>query len=55
MSAEEIQFISKSIALHPIFAVGGLLVLISIARRINIKHKEELETSKRLIKTSSEN
>ena len=40
MDAQEIQSLSQSIALHPILAIGGLMVLISIGRKIDLNYKE---------------
>ena len=39
MNAEEIQLFSQSIAFHPIVAVFGLSILISIARRNDLEYK----------------
>ncbi len=48
MNAEEIQAFSQSIAFHPIVAIGGLMVLISIARKIDLNHKATKKFTKRV-------
>ena len=40
MNADEIQVLSQSIAFHPLVAIGGLMVLISIARKMDLTYKE---------------
>jgi len=40
MKAVEIQAFSQSIAFHPVMAIGGLMVLISIARDMDLNYKE---------------
>ena len=45
MNAEEIQAFSQSIAFHPIVAIGGLMVLISIARKMDLNYKEAKKIS----------
>ena len=43
MNADEISQFSESIALHPVVAIGGLMILVSIARRMDLKYKEDLK------------
>ena len=52
MNAHQISQFSQSIAWHPQVAIGGLMVLISIARWIDIKHKEEVVIQEDIIKKS---
>ncbi len=40
MNAEEIQSFSQTIAFHPIAAIGGLSILIAIARKKDLDYKE---------------
>ena len=48
MNAEEIQAFSQSIAFHPIVAIGGLMVLISIARKIDLNHQATKKFTERV-------
>ena len=41
MNAEEIQLFTQGIAFHQVFAIGGLGVLISLARKIDLEYKEK--------------
>ena len=43
MNADEIFQFSESIVWHPVVAIGGLMILVSIARRIDLKYKEDLK------------
>jgi len=43
MNADEISQFSESIAWHPVVAIGGLMILVSIARRMDLKYKEDLK------------
>ncbi len=43
MNADEIFQFSESIVWHPVVAIGGLMILVFIARRMDIKYKEDLK------------
>ena len=45
MNAYEIQQFSQSIAWHPLVAIGGLMILISIARKMDLNYKELIQSS----------
>ena len=53
MNAEEIQAFSQSIAFHPIVAIGGLMVLISIARKMDLNYKEAKKDIKRVMQVKT--
>ena len=53
MNAEEIQAFSQSIAFHPIVAIGGLMVLISIARKMDLNYKEAKKDIKRVMQAKT--
>ncbi len=53
MNAEEIQAFSQSIAFHPIVAIGGLMVLISIARKMDLNYKEAKKDIKRVMQSKT--
>ena len=53
MNADELQAFSQSIALHPVVAIGGLMVLISIARKIDLNHKEAEMNAKNALANDS--
>ena len=53
MNAEEIQAFSQSIAFHPIVGIGGLMVLISIARKMDLNYKEAKKDIKRVMQAKT--
>lgn len=54
MNAEEIQAFSQSIAFHPLIAIGGLMILISIARKMDLNYKEEKKVAGLLLQSPQE-
>ena len=55
MNADEISRFSESIAWHPVVAIGGLMILVSIARRMDLKYKEDLKLVETNLKESTLN
>ena len=53
MNADEIFQFSESIAWHPVVAIGGLMILVSIARRMDLKYKEDLKLVETNLKEST--
>ena len=55
MNADEIFQFSESIVWHPVVAIGGLMILVSIARRMDLKYKEDLKLVETNLKESTLN
>ncbi len=41
MNANEVQALSQSISFHQVVAIGGLAVLLSIARKMDLNHQKQ--------------